>query len=169
MILCDIAKHFLANRNSLYFLIYFPLGRTLAHAQWQKCDHIGRWMLPWYRQKSVLTVRHLLEVDFLFSIAACTHTLCTLYSRVSQKMKFCDSGQMMCEVILILLFSISSTIRASNAQKPKPKNTLWVCADFFQEVQSIKNAAENYKNKFRGFLVESKYEKWCKFIRNVVQ
>ena len=34
-------------------------------------------------------------------------------------------------MILLLLFSILSTIRASNVQKPKPKNTLCTCADFF--------------------------------------
>ena len=54
-------------------------------------------------------------------------------------------------MILLLLFSISSTIRASNAQKPKPKNTLCACADFFQGAQSTWNAAENYRKKFRGF------------------
>ena len=52
---------------------------------------------------------------------------------------------------LLLLFSISSTIRASNAQKPKPKPT-----------------TENYKKKIADFLVGSKYEKWCKLTRNVV-
>ena len=63
-------------------------------------------------------------------------------------------------MILLLLFSISSTIRASNAQKPKPKNTLCACSDFFHGAQSIRNAAENYKKKyFADFLVGSKYEK----------
>ena len=56
---------------------------------------------------------------------------------VPKKWKFYDNGKIMGEVInnykmiLLLLFSISSTIRASNAQKPKPKNTLCACADFF--------------------------------------
>ena len=60
-----------------------------------------------------------------------------MYNRMSQiKSKFCDSGQMIGEVIIkwfyFLLFSISSTIRASNVQKPKPKNTLCACAIFFE-------------------------------------
>ena len=53
--------------------------------------------------------------------------------------------------MILLLFSISSTIRASTAQKPKPKNTLCACADFFHVAQSIRNAAENYKKKLRIF------------------
>ena len=70
-------------------------------------------------------------------------------------------------MILLLLLSIS--IRASNAQKPKPKNALCACADFFLGAQSIRNAAENYiKQKIVDFLVGSKYDKSCKFIRNVV-
>ena len=71
-------------------------------------------------------------------------------------------------MILLLLFSISSTILASNTQKPKPKNTLCACADFIHGAKSIRNAAENYKKKIADFLVGSKYEKRCKFIRNVV-
>ena len=39
-------------------------------------------------------------------------------------------------MILLLLFSISSTIRASVAPKPKPKY-------FFHGAQSTRNAAEN--------------------------
>ena len=70
-------------------------------------------------------------------------------------------------MILLLNFSISSTIRASNAQKPKPENTLCACADFFHGALSIRNATETYK-KIADFLVGSKYEKWCKFIKNVV-
>ena len=46
---------------------------------------------------------------------------------------------------MILLFSISSTIRASNAQKLKPKNTLCACADFFEGAQSTRNAAKYYR------------------------
>ena len=66
-------------------------------------------------------------------------------------------------MILLLLFSISSTIRASNAQKPNQKIcTLCACADFFHGAQSIRNAAENYKKEIADFLVGSKYEKWCK-------
>ena len=72
------------------------------------------------------------------------------------------------KMILLLLFSISSTIRASNAQKPKPKKTLCACADFFRGAQSIRNAAENYITNFADFLVWYKYEKWCKYIRNFV-
>ena len=54
-------------------------------------------------------------------------------------------------MILLLLFSISSTIRASNAQKPK--NTLCACADFFNGAQAIRNAAETYNIFFADFLV----------------
>ena len=54
-------------------------------------------------------------------------------------------------MILLLLFSISSTIRASNAQKPKPENTLCAWADFFHGAQSMRNAAENYKKKSQIF------------------
>ena len=54
-------------------------------------------------------------------------------------------------MILLLLFSISSTIRASNAQKPKPKNAFCACADFLHGAQSIRNAAENYFFLNRGF------------------
>ena len=68
-------------------------------------------------------------------------------------------------MILLLLFSISSTIGASNVQKPKqPKNTLCACA-YFSWAQSMNNAAEYCKKKFADFLVGSKYEKWCKFTR----
>jgi len=66
-------------------------------------------------------------------------------------------------MILLLLFSILSTIRASNAQKPKPKNTMCACADFFIGAQSIRNADENYFLKIADFLVGSKYEKLYKF------
>ena len=64
-------------------------------------------------------------------------------------------------MVLLFLFSISSTIRASNAQKPKPKYTLCACAYLFQGAQSIRNATENYlkKKKKADFLVGSKYEK----------
>ena len=59
-------------------------------------------------------------------------------------------------MILLLLFSISSTILASNAQKPKPKNTLCACIDLFHGAQSVRNAAENYyKNYYADFLVGS--------------
>ena len=34
-------------------------------------------------------------------------------------------------MVLLLLFLISSTLRSSNLQKPKPKNMLPACADFF--------------------------------------
>ena len=54
-------------------------------------------------------------------------------------------------MILLILFSISSTIRASVAQKPKPF--------FFHGAQSTRNAAENYKKKNADFLVGSKDEK----------
>ena len=53
-------------------------------------------------------------------------------------------------MILLLLFSISSTIRASNAQKPK--KYIVRMRRFFNGAQSIRNAAENYKKKKnRGF------------------
>ena len=52
---------------------------------------------------------------------------------------------------LLLLFLISSTIRASKDHKPKPKNALCACADFFDGAQSTRNAAENHLKKFRGF------------------
>ena len=45
-------------------------------------------------------------------------------------------------MILFLLFLISLTLRSSDAQKPKPKNTLCACADFFNE--AIRNATETY-------------------------
>ena len=47
-------------------------------------------------------------------------------------------------MIFLLLFLISSTLRSSDAQKPKPKNTLCACRDLFYEAQPIRNAAENY-------------------------
>ena len=59
-------------------------------------------------------------------------------------------------MILLLLFSISSTLRASNAQKPKPINTLCACADFFRGAQSIRNAAENYTKKIGDFWLGQK-------------
>ena len=50
-------------------------------------------------------------------------------------------------MILLLLFSISSTIRASNVQKPIQKNTLCACADFFhgrsQWIMPLKIAKKN--------------------------
>ena len=52
---------------------------------------------------------------------------------------------------MILLFSISSTIRASNAQKLKPNNALCACTDFYGGLQRIRNAAEKF--------VGSKYKK----------
>ena len=54
-------------------------------------------------------------------------------------------------MILLLLFSISSTIRASNAQKPKPKIHSKHSQIFFHGAQSIRNAAKNYKKKSRIF------------------
>ena len=48
-------------------------------------------------------------------------------------------------MILLLLFSISSTIRASVAQKPKKK---------FHGAQSTRNAAENYKKKSQIFWLD---------------
>ena len=45
-------------------------------------------------------------------------------------------------MILLLLFFISSTLRSSDAQKTKPKNTLCAYADFFYEAHSIRNTAE---------------------------
>ena len=47
-------------------------------------------------------------------------------------------------MILLLLFSISSAIRASVAQKPKPNFV-------FHGAQSTRNAADNYKKKSRTF------------------
>ena len=70
-------------------------------------------------------------------------------------------------MILLLLFSISSTILSE--QCSKTKNTLCACADFLYGAQSIRNAAENYIKKNADLLVGSKYGNLCKFIRNVVQ
>ena len=64
-------------------------------------------------------------------------------------------------MILLLLFSISSTIRAS-ALKNQNQN-LFTCG-----AVNLRNAAENYKKNIADFLVGSKYEKLCKFTRNVV-
>ena len=55
----------------------------------------------------------------------------------------CIDGWGYYKMILLLLFLISSTIRVSVAQKPKPI--------FFHGAQSTRNAAENYKKIFRGF------------------
>ena len=62
-------------------------------------------------------------------------------------------------MILLLLFLIPSTLRSSDDQKPKPKNTLCACADLFNGAQSIRNAAETYNIFFADFLVGSKYGK----------
>ena len=62
-------------------------------------------------------------------------------------------------MISILLFLISSTLRSSDAQKPTPKNTLYLCADFFYGAQPIKYAAETYNIFFVDYLVGSKYGK----------
>ena len=68
-------------------------------------------------------------------------------------------------MILLSLFSISSTIRASNAQTQITNISFCACAE---TDTYYKNAAENYIKKIADFLVGSNYEKWCKFIRNVV-
>ena len=63
-------------------------------------------------------------------------------------------------MISLLLFSISSTILPSKAQKLKPKYTLCdACADFFYGAQSIRNDAENYQKYLADFLFGSKYGK----------
>ena len=53
-------------------------------------------------------------------------------------------------MILFLLFLISSTLRSSDAQKPRPK---------IYGAQPIRNAAETYNFFFADFLVGSKYGK----------
>ena len=70
-------------------------------------------------------------------------------------------------MILLLLFSISSTIRASNAQTKITNIGLCACAETDGRIY-YKNAAENYKKKIADFLVGLRYGKWCKFLRNVV-
>ena len=65
----------------------------------------------------VIFIQHVHKIfNFIFSV----QYFKVVHEGVTKKLKFCDSGQMMSEVIM-------------------------------------------------KFLVESKYEKWCKFIRNVVQ
>ena len=54
-------------------------------------------------------------------------------------------------MILLLLFSISSTIRASNVQKPNQKKCIVRMRRFFSWAQSMNNAAENCKQNSRIF------------------
>ena len=63
----------------------------------------------------------------------------------------------MYKIILFLLSLISSTLRSSDAQKPKPKYTLCACADFLNGAQSRRNAAETYNIFLADFLFGSKY------------
>ena len=54
-------------------------------------------------------------------------------------------------MILRLLFLISSTLRSSEPKKPRQKNMLCACADFFNGAQPIRNTAETYNIFFADF------------------
>ena len=65
-----------------------------------------------------------------------------------KKWKFCDSGQMLGEVIIKWFYFYHFWFRQlfeRAKQKNKTKNKLCACADFLYGAQSIRNAAENYK------------------------
>ena len=87
----------------------------------------------------------------------------SIYIRVSQKNKSSviagNDGWVNYKMILLLLFLISSTLRSSDAQKPKPKNT------FFSV---NKECRWNLKYFFGGFFGWVKYGKWCKLIKKIV-
>ena len=78
----------------------------------------------------------------------------SLWIRVANKnWKFCDSGQIMGEVIIkCFSFTIFDFINPTIQRCPKTqtKNTLCACADFSYRAQPIRNAAETYNVFFRG-------------------
>ena len=68
------------------------------------------------------------------------------------------------EMILLVLFLISSTLLPRNAQKNQnQKYTLCVCADFLWSAGNKECRAETYNIFFREFFGWVKYGKWCKF------
>ena len=54
-------------------------------------------------------------------------------------------------MISLLLLLISSTLRSSDAQKPKPKKYVVHMRRFFYGAQPKRNAAESYNIFFRRF------------------
>ena len=109
----------------------------------------------WY----ILYLKYI-ELHCIYNIHCIQHcTLCTVGWPTPQKkiMRWTGiDGWCYYKMILLLLFSISSTIRASVAQKPKP-------IFFFHGAQTTRNAAENYKKKNRGFSETLLHNISCEF------
>ena len=81
-----------------------------------------------------------------------------------------SKSQHICTLENDFTFTIFDFVNNSSEQcsKTNTKKYILRMRRFFSWAQSMNNAAENCKKKIADFLVGSKYEKLCKFTRNVV-